>query len=316
MEFLLAPMEGLTYSLFRKIHHSMFPGTTYYSPFIAPDSTGSFKPKYLRELTEDTSTGLRLVPQLLANNAEAFNTVAAKLKDLGFDEVNLNLGCPSGTVFSKHKGAAMLRDLPSLDAFLDKIYAGCPLPVSIKTRMGVRSTAEFPAILEVFNRYPVKQLIIHARDREGQYKSTPDLPGFVSAFSSCRCPAVYNGNIFSAADLASVQSAVPELDCVMVGRGVLENPALIRMLSGGEALTLGELWEYHDTLLDAYLSRLSPNFAMDRMKAIWYYMHFLFPDSARQIKTMMKASRLEDYRAAAEVLFTSCRFDPFAPFEG
>ena len=108
MEFLFAPMEGITFALFRQIHHMMFPGITeYYTPFIAPDSEGSFKPKYLRDLTSDRSANLSVIPQILANNATAFSITAGKLQALGFTEFNLNAGCPSGTVFAKHKGAGM-----------------------------------------------------------------------------------------------------------------------------------------------------------------------------------------------------------------
>ena len=165
-ELLFAPMEGITLFRYRMIHHRMFPGAAeYYTPFIAPDSKGSFRPKYLRELTSDCNS-LRVIPQLLVNNAEAFSATAEKLRELGFGEVNLNIGCPSGTVFSKHKGAGMLTDLASLDAVLDGIYSHAEQKgyrVSIKTRMGVHSTEEFPAILECYRKYPISKLIVHER---------------------------------------------------------------------------------------------------------------------------------------------------------
>ena len=223
--FLFAPMEGITYSAYRSIHRSFFPGASeYFTPFIAPDSKGSFKKKYLKELTE----GHPSVPQLLVNNAEAFNTVALKLYGLGFREINLNTGCPSGTVYAKHKGAGMLRDLNALDHTLTEIFEQAEKTgyrVSIKTRMGDHSSAEFPAILSVFSRYPVSRLIVHARCRDDYYMGKPDLQGFRDALPYSRCPLVYNGNIASVDDFRRLQSTV-KIDAVMIGRGAAANPAV------------------------------------------------------------------------------------------
>ena len=321
MEYLFAPMEGITFALYRKIHHQLFPGTAeYYTPFIAPDSTGSFKPKYLRELTADRDAGLVVIPQLLASNPNAFNITARKLQDLGFDEVNLNAGCPSGTVFSKHKGAGMLNDLSALDAFLDQVFSSAEkngYRISIKTRMGVHSTKEFPPILEIYNRYPLTKLIIHARDRDGQYKSIPDLTGFAEACRNCRCPATYNGNLFSPGHMQQILTAAPEVKSVMVGRGAAANPALVRTLTGGETLRCEELQHFHDMLFDAYrVNGLSTAFTVERMKQLWYYMHWMFPEAKKEYKALLKAKSDVDYLAAVNMLFRSGKFDSGSCFEG
>ena len=313
MEFLFAPMEGITFALYRQIHHRMFPGTEeYYTPFIAPDSEGSFKPKYLKELTADRDNGFPVIPQILANNAEAFNITAGKLQALGFTEFNLNAGCPSGTVFAKHKGAGMLADLPSLDAFLDRIFSVSEQKgyrISVKTRMGVHSTQEFPAILAVYNRYPLSRLLIHARDRDGQYRSEPDLSGFSDALTKCRYPVTYNGNLFSKSDLGRLLSFAPETKSIMLGRGIIANPALARTLSDGEPLQCRELEQFHDALLEGYLQGgLSPVFTVERMKQLWFYMHCMFSDDKKEIKSLLKSKTLPDYRAAAKALFFSGKF--------
>ena len=151
-----APMEGVTGASYRRIHSEMFPGADrYYAPFIAPDSQGNFRLKHLRDVLPDSNRGISLVPQILANSPEAFLSVAGQLRELGYEEVNLNAGCPSGTVVAKHKGAGMLSDLNTLDAFLDRVFSAAPVSVSVKTRMGMNSTHEFPAILEVYKRYPL-----------------------------------------------------------------------------------------------------------------------------------------------------------------
>ncbi len=310
IQFLFAPMEGITFAMFRSIHHEMFPGAAeYYTPFIAPDSRGSFRPKYLKELIKDC--GVPTIPQLLVNNADAFNTTALKLHELGFPEINLNIGCPSGTVFAKHKGAGMLLDLISLDNTLCCIYEQAEQQgyhVSIKTRMGVHSTAEFPKILEVFNRYPVSKLIVHARCRNAFYDGETDLSGFMDAMRFCRCPIVYNGNIFTAQNLNTLLNQAPELRSVMLGRGAVTNPAIFREFHGGEPLKINELQEFHDRLTEGWLSSgLDPNATVERMKTLWAYWETHFPESKKEFKLIWKARTPEAYRSAVSFVFLCSR---------
>lgn len=320
MDFLFAPMEGITYSAYRRVHNRLFPGAAeYYTPFISPDSKGSFKPKYLRELTCDAADGINVIPQLMANSAEAFSITARKFRDIGFCEVNLNVGCPSGTVTAKKKGSGMLENISSLDLFLDRIYSDAEsagIKISIKTRMGVHSTSEFPSILEIYNKYPISKLIIHARDREGLYKSEPDLPGFAHAFSSCRCPVSYNGNIFSREDMERILSYVPSLSSVMVGRGIAANPALIdTLITPSFALTAEKMELFHDSLMETYLSEgLCEQFTLERMKQLWYYMIHMFSNCRKEQKAILKSQTLHDYRIAARNLFRSDLFNPEGKF--
>ena len=305
-------MEGITLFRYRMIHHRMFPGAAeYYTPFIAPDSKGSFRPKYLRELTSDCNS-LRVIPQLLVNNAEAFCATAEKLRELGFGELNLNIGCPSGTVFSKHKGAGMLTDLASLDAVLDGIYSHAEQKgyrVSIKTRMGVHSTEEFPAILECYRKYPISKLIVHARCRDDFYRGEADLSGLASSIGECLFPVVYNGNIAAPEDLEKVSLAAPQIESVMIGRAAVSNPALFRWFKTGEQLRLEELKAFHDELVETWMEDgLSPAFTVERAKTLWTYMQELFPEAKREIKAVLKARNMPDYRIAAETLFRSGGF--------
>ena len=311
-ELLFAPMEGITLFRYRMIHHRMFPGAAeYYTPFIAPDSKGSFRPKYLRELTSDCNS-LRVIPQLLVNNAEAFCATAEKLRELGFGELNLNIGWPSGTVFSKHKGAGMLTDLASLDAVLDGIYSHAEQKgyrVSIKTRMGVHSTEEFPAILECYRKYPISKLIVHARCRDDFYRGEADLSGLASSIGECLFPVVYNGNIAAPEDLEKVSLAAPQIESAMIGRAAVSNPALFRWFKTGEQLRLEELKAFHDELVETWMEDgLSPAFTVERAKTLWTYMQELFPEAKREIKAVLKARNMPDYRIAAETLFRSGGF--------
>lgn len=315
MELSFAPMEGVTYSIYRRLHAELFPGADRcYAPFIAPDSTGKFKAGSLRDVLPENNAGITLVPQLLCNAPAPFLAVARELEDLGYGEVNFNIGCPSGTVVAKHKGAGMLGDLRQLDDCLADIFSRCPLKISVKTRLGLHSAEEFPAIVEIYRKYPLSRLIVHVRDRDGMYKSKPEIGAF-AAVLDCPFPVEYNGNVFTPADLSALRELYPDLNAVMLGRGAVTNPALFRQLRGGGVLTAGELREFHDRLVEEYLaSGLAPNFTVSRMKELWFYQLCMFPGSERAGKAILKSRTLPDYRAAVSALFRNVELDPNAGF--
>ena len=146
MRYYFAPMEGLTDRVYRSLHHKYFPGVDrYYTPFFSPTVHRALTPREERELPLADSLGFVTIPQHLTKNAEDFLWMAQVCEDRGYRQVNLNLGCPSGTVVAKGKGSGMLRDLEALDAFLARVYKDTPLPVSVKTRLGLESADEFPA---------------------------------------------------------------------------------------------------------------------------------------------------------------------------
>ena len=313
-----APMEGVTGAAFRRVHRRLFAGADRdYAPFLAPDAQGRCKQSHWRALLPEANAGLTLLPQILTNSPEAFLCAARALAEIGYHEVNLNAGCPSGTVVSKHKGAGMLGDPAALDRFLEAVFAQTPVAVSVKTRLGLHSAAEFPALLDVYRRYPLAELIVHTRDREGMYRSACDHAAFALALEDAPWPVCYNGDIFSAADAASLREEFPVLERVMLGRGAVTNPALFRVLRGGEPLRREELHAFHDALLDEALQGgLPPVYALARMKEIWYYMIWLFPDSAKLCKALNKSRDLPAYRDAVSALFAQAAFDPAARFQG
>ena len=306
-----APLEGITNHTYRRLHREHFGGAdAYYAPFLAPDGSGQCKDSTLRDLLPELNPQGLPVPQILCNKAEAFLVVARLLRDMGYEEVNLNAGCPSGTVVPKHKGAGMLLDLRSLDEFLAEVFAHCPLRLSVKTRLGVESTDEFPEVLEIYNRYPLSELIIHARDRAGMYKSPVDSAAFARAFPQSRCPVCYNGDVFSPAHRERLQEQVPGLNRFMLGRGAVANPALFRQLRGGRAGEKQEMRDFHDHLLQCYREEgLSDFFAVGRMKELWNYMSHLYPDSRKALKRIYKSRSLSDYQSAAADFFSTAVYD-------
>ena len=318
MPWSFAPMEGITNSIYRRLHARLFGCVDrYYAPFLAPDGEGRVKASALDELRPERNEGISLVPQILCNRPEAFLALGRELSSMGYREINLNAGCPSGTVVPKHKGAGMLSDLESLDRFLETVFSHADFAVSVKTRLGLESAEEFDAILSVYNRYPLSELILHARDRKGFYKSTPDLAAFQRAFAASRAPVCYNGNLLSPAHFSAVQAFIPGLDRWMTGRGAVANPALPRMLQGGAPLEQAELASFLEQLFDAcLLSGIGEYHSLGRMKELWYYTGHLFPGAERELKRINKARTKEDYRAAAAALFSSGKFTPDASFPG
>ena len=313
-----APMEGVTSCIYRSVHAACFPGADrYYAPFLAPDGSGKVKLSALRDLLPENNPRGLPVPQILCNRAEPFLALSRELAAMGYEELNLNAGCPSGTVVPKHKGAGLLLDLDSLDRMLADIFSRCELKVSVKTRLGVESAAEFPAILELYDRYPLAELIVHARDRNGMYRSTPDLNAFSAALEQSRAPVCYNGNVLDRRSYDVVMSTFPALERLMLGRGAVTNPALFRILRGGEPLAASELRDFLDRLCGALReSGVQEHHVLGRLKEVWYYVNHMFPGADRELKRLNKAGTLTDYRAAVTEIFSSGRFEPAAAFPG
>ena len=210
----------------------------------------------------------------------------------------------------------MLRDPATLDTLLDCIMDHAESKgyrISVKTRMGVHSTDEFPRILEIYEKYPIKKLIVHARCRDDFYEGRADLTEFAETVSDCRIPLVYNGDIKSEKDLVALHLAAPQVRNVLIGRAAVANPALFRVLQGGNQLTLRELKEFHDRLMEAWLEDgLSPVFTVERMKTLWSYMQAMFPENRREVKAIMKSRTMDRYRSAVGTLLNAGTFQPEA----
>jgi tRNA-dihydrouridine synthase len=309
MKYYFAPMEGVTGYLYRNAHQEMFSGIDkYFTPFLSPNQNRCFTPRELRDITPENNVKIPLVPQILTNNAEYFLKTADALLELGYRELNLNLGCPSGTVVAKGKGAGFLEDTDQLDAFLEKILKKTEekrISISVKTRIGVDSGEEFTDLLAVYNRYPLKELIIHPRVRSDYYKNRPNWRICGEALRESKNPVCYNGDIFSVSDYEKLKTCFPELDRLMCGRGMLKNPALIRMISGGKDLEREELKEFHDRIYRDYRMLFAPDerSVLFKMKELWGYMAELFADGKKEWKKIKKAQHFRDYERAVFAMF-------------
>lgn len=318
MKLLFAPMEGITGRVFRRVHARFYPGMeAYYAPFFSPSGDHHFPPRGLVDLLPEENPGVNLVPQLLTNRAEDFIWAAAALMDRGYGEVNLNLGCPSGTVVAKRKGAGFLPLTSELDAFFEAVFASPALNglrVSVKTRLGLVSEEEFPALLEIYRRYPLDRLIIHPRLRTDYYKGPIRPAGFALALEGSPFPVVWNGDVFSPGDLAALQARFPQVDTVMLGRGLIADPGLGRRLMTGEGSDRETLRAFHDALCEEYRSILYGDTALcHRMKEVWAYLITGFEDGGKHFKRLVKAKSYAEYRLAAEAVFAELPMKPEAP---
>ena len=308
MEYYFAPMEGLTDSVYRHLHHKYFQGPDkYYMPFFSPTVHRSLTPREARELPFADTEDFQAVPQILGKNPEDFLWAAQQCLDRGYKEVNLNLGCPSGTVFSKGKGSGLLRDPDSLDRFLERIYAAAPLPISLKTRLGVEDPEEFSRLLEIYNRYPVSLLIVHPRVRKDFYKGTVRMEAFQEALTRSKNPVCYNGNLCSLEDIALLSRRFPAVDRVMLGRGLIGDPG---MLSPG-GTTAPALDAFFDELLEAYTEVFGgPRNAMFRLKENWRYLLCRFDNAEKPGKRLRKTTDVLEYKAITHEIFRNCPLKP------
>ena len=313
IQFYLAPMESVTGYVYRNVYQAMFGDMDkYVTPFIAPSKKKILKTRERKEVAPEHNQGMYVVPQILTNDAEQFLTTCNTLSELGYREVNLNLGCPMATVVSKKKGSGFLEDPDRLDRFFDTVFEEMEkqpekqrCKISVKTRLGVEFPEEFADILQIYNRYPISEVIIHPRLQKDFYNNHPNLDIFAETLQQCVHPICYNGDIFTAEDYRVFRERFPQVDRIMLGRGVIANPGLVREIRTGQQVTAVELKEYHDRLYAGYREEMDcERDALFKMKEVWFYLGKMFPGAERELKKVKKADRPEEYLAAVRSVFT------------
>jgi tRNA-dihydrouridine synthase len=274
----------------------------YFTPFL---TASHLKGRELREVHPDNNKGLDVVPQILANDSEQFLEIARQLAELGYKEVNLNLGCPSGTVCAKGKGAGFLPETLALQKFLDDIYSYADsdgMKISVKTRLGYYNPDEFYDLIDIFNAFPISELIVHPRIRTDFYKGEPRREYYAYALEHSRNPLVYNGNIFTVKDYEDLSGAFgSSLDPVMLGRGLISDPSLADKLKCVRTETdFVKLRKLHDTIYHEYQKIMSPDInVLFKMRELWTYWQVLFDGRERDIKKLLKAKKYAEYESIA-----------------
>lgn len=300
MHFELAPLEGVTTYLFRSAWHRHFtPADKYFTPFIAPNMNKGLNNKERRDVLPENNAALPIIPQILTNRADYFLTTCRDLADLGYTEVNLNLGCPSGTVVAKNKGSGFLSEPEALEQFLDEIFEQSPLRISIKTRIGRYSDEEWPRLLELYQKYPCTELIVHPRIQKDYYKNTPRREAFAQALERCPFPVTYNGDLFSPGDISTFSADFPGAQWIMLGRGLICNPWLM-----GGTPDLHALEEFHGELFEGYQQIMfGDGPTLCKMKGVWTYLIQSFTNFEKYQKVIRKTRHLSEYAATVSALF-------------
>lgn len=310
MKFYLAPMEGVTRYTYRNAYAKFYGHIDkYFAPFIAPSHTHCFNTREKRDILPENNADLLLIPQILTNCTEDFIRTAKELSKFGYHEINLNLGCPSGTVVSKFKGSGFLAIPEKMDEFLYEVFSKFDMDISIKTRIGKNDPEEFEHLMEIYNKYPLKELIIHPRTQTDFYKNTPNWDAFQKGLLNSKNPVCYNGDIFTKEDYEQFCHTFPSVDSIMFGRGIITNPGLICEILGIEC-TKQVLWDFHEQIYHDYqeLSMGEKN-VLFKMKELWFYMIHLFKDSQKPGKKIKKSKGLRDYDAAVSDLFHNYEID-------
>lgn len=301
MQYYFAPMEGITDRIYRQLHCRYFPGIDrYYLPFLSPTVHRALTPKEAAELPPASTLPYCAIPQLLTKNPDDFLWMAGQCAQLGYSQVNLNLGCPSGTVTAKGKGSGMLRDLDALDSFLYAIYKDAPLPVSIKTRIGFSDPVEFPALMNIFNHYPIHELIIHPRVRADFYKGPIHTESFALAAETAKMPLCYNGDLWTRKDIDTIAGTFPQVQAMMLGRPLVGDPGMLMPGSTNIAV----LEQFHNQLFLAYVENFGgARNAMFRMKEHWSYMIAHFEGNDKLAKRLRKTTDQGEFLAITQEIF-------------
>lgn len=304
MKFYFAPLEGICTPIFRQTHASLFEGCDgYYAPFISPSKNERITNKTLKAVLPENNSGVNLTVQVLANNSEALLNFVHRIKDAGYNEININIGCPSATVVGKGKGAGFLKYPEKIDEFLYEIFSKTDIKISVKTRIGYYSDEEFEDILNVYNKYPLSLLTVHPRTREQLYGGRPNLKAFELAYNMSKNKLCYNGDISDAADYEYIKSRFPKISAVMIGRGAVSNPAVFREIKGGKALCREDILKFTQVLAEKYSELYKCDvFTVQKLKEIWMYVMRNCPEEKKLLKKVKKCEKISDFLAAAQML--------------
>lgn len=306
MKYYLAPLEGITGYHFRNAYHRHFePMDKYFTPFISPNQKKICRTREKNDILPENNKGMNVIPQILTNQADLFLITVEYLQEYGYSEFNLNLGCPVGTVVSKKKGAGLLSDVEMLKHFLSDIYEGTDAKISVKTRIGMQSEQEFEKIMEIYNQFPIHELIIHPRTREDYYKNIPHMESFSYGYEKSNTEVCYNGDLFTKEKYKEVEMKFPKLSSVMLGRGILRNPGLIGDIKKEQTMSRETLKEFHDDLYERYKEHLyGDKTVLFKMKELWNYLIYSFGCDEKMGKRIKKAQRLYEYDDIIKEIFS------------
>ena len=299
VKYYMAPLESVTTWIYRQAHAKIYGRLDkYFIPFLEPHEKRDFKTRELQEILPEHNENIYAVPQILTNRSEGFIKLAKALKDWGYEEINLNLGCPSKTVVTKGKGSGFLAKPEELERFLTEIFDALSgeVKISVKTRIGKEDPEEFPALLELFNKYPMEELIIHPRVQKDGYGNVPRLELYELAEKQSVNPLCYNGDLYTREQIRNFAERFPGTERLMFGRGFLRDPGLLYNEGKDPKDIFEKFWAFHDLVYEGYQERnMGDRNVLFKMKELWSYQVYQFSEPERLLKTFKKVQDCNEY---------------------
>ncbi|MFD1292563.1 tRNA dihydrouridine synthase [Lutibacter holmesii] len=301
---LSSPLQGFTDFRFRNAFNEHFGGIdTFYAPYIKLNGKLHIKPAYERDILPENNTNITVIPQVMTNSAEEFLFVANYVKQLGYNELNWNLGCPYPMVTKRGMGSGLICDFVKIENILKEVYEKSDITVSMKMRMGYENSQEILETLPVLDQFPLKNIAIHARIGKQLYKGGVDLNAFEKCIAYTKHKLYYNGDITSIAGFKKMQERFPTIDHWMIGRGLIADPFLPSMIKNNTEIHPSnniELFRnFHDTIYNAYGEALSgQHHLLLKMTSFWEYFATQFSDPRKTFKRIKKAKSIKNYNLA------------------
>ncbi len=299
VKYYMAPLESVTTWIYRQAHAKIYGRLDkYFIPFLEPHEKRDFKTRELQEILPEHNENIYAVPQILTNRSEGFIKLAKALKDWGYEEINLNLGCPSKTVVTKGKGSGFLAKPEELERFLTEIFDALSgeVKISVKTRIGKEDPEEFPALLKLFNKYPMEELIIHPRVQKDGYGNVPRLELYELAEKQSVNPLCYNGDLYTREQIRNFAERFPGTERLMFGRGFLRDPGLLYNEGKDSKDIFEKFWAFHDLVYEGYQERnMGDRNVLFKMKELWSYQVYQFSEPERLFKTFKKVQDCNEY---------------------
>ena len=314
----LGPFQGITDAPFRNVFKKHFGGIDkYYTPFFTGIQKDHAKNLQVEEIDPTCNDVETLTPQILSTDAEEILRFASQCKELGYKEINLNMGCPFPRVANKKRGCGLLPYPEKITAMLNTVFERIDLKFSIKCRLGYFDPDEIIPVIDIFNQYPLSELIIHPRIGKQLYKGEADVKRFAELIPMIKAPLVYNGDIVSVDSFERIRKQVQPVNEFMLGRGLLANPFLAEEIKkNGEFNEFSEPVRQkkdrlHAYVVDLYEDRMrhaggSPK-VLGRMKELWSYLMYSFDEPQDIWRKIKKINALKEYEEAVDAVFQERR---------
>lgn len=307
-----SPLQGITDDVFRSVHHEIFGGVDeYFGPYIRLESHKDAKNSQLKDALSPLNNDLNYVPQILSSQPDLILKEAERLKELGHKTVNWNLGCPYPMVSKRNMGAGLLNQPALVKEILESIIPEMPIEFSIKCRLGMESNEEIFPLIDLFNAFELKEIIIHARTAKQMYKGYAKPKLILPLIEQSKHPLVYNGDLNSKEEILSVQELFEgKIEKYMLGRGLIMKPHLALLAKGVEIENLQEqISSFHQKLINHYLNKYQGHQLVPKMKGVWEYLAHSFVDSHKVYKLIKKSKSWASYTKATDLIFHQFELD-------